>query len=94
LCSTIPLSSWTSFARVIIDIKKQLRLSVMWISFSRYSPNWRVFKECSLTKSKNNSSNIIRNCQWEGKNPRQAGKWVCIFLLANSQFYSHMASWE
>jgi hypothetical protein len=51
------------------------------IRFSRHSPNWRVVKKFHLPKEENN---------W----PIARLASGLAFLLANPEFYSHLASWR
>jgi hypothetical protein len=59
----------------------------VWIIFSWHSPNWRVVQYFYLP------SQTTRVGE-RGKDPRQFGQWVCIYLLINSEFYSQLASWR
>jgi hypothetical protein len=60
--------------------------------FSRHSPNWRVVKNIP-SPSQKITGPIFRNCQLEGKKlARLASEFV--FLLANPEFYSYLASWQ
>jgi hypothetical protein len=57
-----------------------LKHSGVWISFSRHSPKWRVVKNFHLPSQKfKQLSWSIKIVSERGKNPCQAGKWVCIF---------------
>jgi hypothetical protein len=67
-----------------------IRTSGVWISFSRHSPNWRVVKNFHSPSQKTIGS-IYKN--WE-KKTRQAGVSGFAFLLAEPEFYSHLANWR
>jgi hypothetical protein len=56
----------------------------VWIGFRRHSPNWRQ-KTTDLNYRKN---------QWEGKKALARLASGFTFLVANPEFYSHLASWR
>jgi hypothetical protein len=65
---------------------KVLRITGVWISFSRLqtSPNLQtsIFTRQDKKKKKQNKKQLAKNIERvseKEKNPRQTGKWVCIF---------------
>jgi hypothetical protein len=63
----------------------------VWISFSRHSPNWRVVRNFYSPNPKTTGQKY--RVSERGKTPaRLAGAFK--FLLANPEFYTHLASWR
>jgi hypothetical protein len=61
--------------------------------FSKHSPNWRVLKNFH-SPSQKTTGPIYWICQWERKNPFARLASGFVFLLAKSELYSHLASWQ
>jgi hypothetical protein len=64
----------------------------VWISFSRhYSPNWRVIEYFTRQFRKQLAKNIERVSERAKKNLARLASGF-VFLLANPEIYSHLAS--
>jgi hypothetical protein len=64
----------------------------VWISFPRHSPVWQVDQYFHSPKQKTTGQNIGKVSERGKKLARIASGFV--FLLANPEFYSHLASWR
>jgi hypothetical protein len=65
----------------------------VWLSFSRHSPNWRVDQHFHSPRQKTTGQKY-RKRQQKGKKSLARMASGFVFLLANPEFYSQLASWR
>jgi hypothetical protein len=65
----------------------------MWISFSRHLPKWLVVKRIFTRQVKKQLAQFIEIISEREKKLAMLTSGF-VYLLANPEFYSHLASWQ
>jgi hypothetical protein len=89
--NSLRLRRWSRTPRARTQGRFRLLASRGVNKFSRHSPNWRVVQYFHSPSPKTTGQKY-RMGQWDGKKPSPNWRMGFVFLLANPEFYLHLAS--